>query len=327
VTVRVDASTARANAVTAAVDAPTAGITASTAAVDAPTAGVNAMTAAVDASTAGASASTAAVDAVTAAARVVTAAVDALVLEVGSSSHNPLSAVRVASCFTPAPPATVPSAHDVSSMGAMLATYWLLGGFFAALILLDVAVARLPRALARLAFVRVGDEVRLPVPRATAALLPAAEDVSTNYREAPSRTLSLASFARGARVERGREVLQFVPQRNCIVATERGHGRDVSLVLVRIDVSWAEGGLLMRARYLPLDLVWLLFVAGWLSIMKGLAPGPWMVLVILVGSLIATLISRRSRARACFDAAVVEMRRLIAEADANPPSTTPLPSP
>jgi len=106
--------------------------------------------------------------------------------------------------------------------------------------------------------------------------------------------LSLASFARSARVERGREVLRFVPERNWIVARHRGQRGNLSLVLVRIDVSWAEGGLLMRARFLPLDIVWLPFAVWWLSSSNGFARSPVMMLVILVGGVAAFFFGERS---------------------------------
>jgi hypothetical protein len=96
------------------------------------------------------------------------------------------------------------------------------------------------------------------------------------------------------------------------------------LVVVRIDVSSAEGGLVLRARYLPTDVITPLFLLWWMSSLKNFPLTAPLALVVIAGLVLATLFAQRSSARSCFEAAVDEMKRRIAAADAKASSATPL---
>jgi hypothetical protein len=198
----------------------------------------------------------------------------------------------------------------------MLTMLCAMAAYIACLAMLGKAVERWPFALARFAFVRVGPEVALPVPAAILAQLETVPDEKTTYREPPSRKLALASFPGELRVERDREIVRFLPERNCVVARRRVSSGGSSLVIVRVDAFAVQGCLRLRGRYLPADgLLFLLFAACWAGNAFWLVPFAMVIGLALVG--------QHRTAGACFDAAVAEMKRRIAAADPNEPRAIP----
>ena len=182
---------------------------------------------------------------------------------------------------------------------------------------------RWPFALARLAFVRVGNEIRLPVPSAALALLETVPDEKTMYREPPTRKLALVSFPGELRIERDRTVVRFLPDRNCIVARRPSPGRSITALLVRVDVSMVHGCLHLRARYAPADeMLFLVIMAGWLAA-TGFHLGPPFGIVFISAMLVLGAVGQHRAARHCFNAAVDEMKRRIAAADPSEPHGTP----
>jgi len=123
-------------------------------------------------------------------------------------------------------------------------------------------VVLLPFTFARLAVLPLGDPVTLPLPDVVAARVLRFDEGNETYRDLPPRSLVLSSLVAEDRVERKEEVLRFAPERNWIVARRRA-GRQISLALVRVQVSGAPGGLVLRARYFPGDAAMMfLMVAG-----------------------------------------------------------------
>jgi hypothetical protein len=205
----------------------------------------------------------------------------------------------------------------------MLTTLCGMAAYIACLAILGKAVERWPFALPRFAFVPVGREVALPVPAAVLARLETVPDEKTTYREPPSRKLVLASFPGELRVEREHEIVRFLPERNCVVARRRVTSRGSSLVVVRVDVSSAEGCLRLRGRYVAADEVLFLLIAGCWLVVRGTHPSNVLWVVALAAVILLGAVSQHRTARACFDAAVDATKRRIAAADPNAPRLAP----
>jgi hypothetical protein len=194
--------------------------------------------------------------------------------------------------------------------------FWaIVGGTF----LLSAAVAHMPLVFARWALVPVGDARMLPLPTAAAAVVLHPTDGKASYRDSPPRAVALASLPGEEEVTRDDDVLRFVPDRNWVLARPRR-----SAMLVRVEISATDQGLVLRARRLPADLYMLPLGAVYLAGLHGPLLSHPFSLCLIVGAFAIHVGASQRRARRSIEAVVEEMHRRVAAAD---PSYTPPPTP
>jgi hypothetical protein len=189
----------------------------------------------------------------------------------------------------------------------------------AASVLLSVAVAHMPLVFARWALVPVGDDRVLPLPTAAAAVVLHPTDGKASYRDSAPRGVALASLPGEEEVTRDDDVIRFVPDRNLVLARPRR-----SAMLVRVEVSATDQGLVLRGRRFPADLYILPLGAAYLAGLHGPLLSHAISLCLVVGAVAFSLSSSQRRARRSIEVVVAEMHRRVAAVD---PSYTPPPTP
>jgi hypothetical protein len=121
-------------------------------------------------------------------------------------------------------------------------------------VVFSAAVPRVPRLFAPLAFLPVGVPVTLAIPAGAAAAWRVRQQRSATYRTMETAPLDLSAMPGESRVERDDFRLTFFPERGFAAAATRGF-RAASIV--RVDVRFVEGTLVLRSRQLPSFIVWL----------------------------------------------------------------------
>jgi hypothetical protein len=186
---------------------------------------------------------------------------------------------------------------------------------FGAILLSSAAVARRPAVFARWALLPVGRRVTLPLPSAVAAVVLRPDEGQGTYRELPPRSVDLAAFPGDRTVTLDAEILEFVPDRNWILARARAWLRSMSETLVRVEVSAADGALVLRARRLPTDLGLLLLAAAYIASLHRPLQQPLTLWLLAVAIIVGSVFGEQRRASRYFDAVVEEMKKRIAAVD------------
>jgi hypothetical protein len=171
-----------------------------------------------------------------------------------------------------------------------------------------------PSWLAGLARVRLGGPSSVALlPLAAAALTPPMRE-ATGYRDAVASAPELARLGGPAVVRRGSKVVQFVPERACLLVREGFTLRSRTRPLVRIDLRAEGGRIVLRPSFYPTYLPTLLAPFLW-EILAG-QPAPGSIVLLLSCVMLAvtslTLFSARYAARRLLDVGAVDLRERVA---------------
>jgi hypothetical protein len=164
----------------------------------------------------------------------------------------------------------------------------------------------------------VGKKRTLPLPAATAAIVLHPVDGSASYRDPPPRAISLATLPGEEEVTRDEDVLRFAADRNWVVVRRRRSAR-----LLRVEVSAAHEGLVLRARRLPNEIVLLLIAAAYLGQLHGPLPLHPLTVCLVLGVIVGSLWWERILVRRSIDGVIAELQRRITAVD---PSYAPPPT-